>query len=609
MDRYTDKYHPLYVSGTYSIYTSAVVRHQHYITYKRYKHLLSEINNMELPLLTAKERDSLNKKLSKKKQYQLSDSYNYKYNPRRKFENIQDLKTKYGIILQPQPTNSINDPLNWSSNRKALHFIILLLLTAFFSALSNDASAPTDSINQLTSISYDSLNDSAGILFVAIAVSTWLLSPLNFLFGRKFVLFLGCLFALFGSLLYALIENVGDVYGSQILIGFSLGSVDAHVQLCLSSIFFRHQLGSIITIYNLAYSLGTYLGPMIANFISFRHDFRWVGWSGLIASSIVLVIVIFLLEENSFNYSKYNNNNSEDITLNLGFIQKGILSNDESNDVLLQGYNDEKWSYWRRISMFKNNFRDIDNEKNGNPKGNFIITYFKLLLTPIYCLRFPVVIYSGCIMGLQNAILTFYLTTEDTELYDPPFNYSANRVAIMNVPCIIGSVIGCLYAGSLTDYFILWIARKKDGIVESEYRLYFAFVSGLIGAIGLLMFGMGISRNLSSGVFYVGLAFISYMFSSSNNLAMLYIMDTYRDLMLECLVAANFINNIIGCIFTFACSPWLESSGIENTYIALAVITLAVMGFAGVFIKYGKTWRKYSNVYYVSLIDSRQKLL
>lgn len=599
MEKYTDRYHPQFIPGTYSIYSSAVIRHQHHMAIKRYRYLLAEINNNDEANNEQEAEQSVgpSTRLSKKKYRELSNSYNYKYSPKRPLGDIPDLKTRYGVILQPQPTNSRNDPLNWSKRRKTLHSLILLLVTAFTAALSNDASAPTDSINAITGISYDLLNDSAGVLFVSIVVSTWLYSPFDYLLGRKSVILFGAIFAFFSSIWYALMNDGGDSYGSQVLTGFSFGCADAHVQLCFASIFFRHQLGAIITIYNLAYSLGTYLGPLCANFISFDRTFRWVGWSGAIASGVLILIVLFLFEENSFDYAKYSHR-VDDLTLNLGFVQNGVISNEESDDALTQGYFDKPFSYLERYKPFR-----LPKDPQCRTLLGFVKHYFQLLLIPVRCIVFPPVIYAGCICGLQNAILTFYLTTEDTMLYSDPFNYSSAQVALMNIPCIIGSVIGCLYAGSMTDYFILWMARKNSGIVESEFRLYFAFLSGTVGAVGLLMFGFGISRNMDWRVFYIGLAFISYMFSSSTNLAMLYVMDTYRELTLEVLVCVAFINNIIGCIFTFACSPWLQSSGTENTYIALAVISLGVMHSSGGFIYFGKRWRKRTHAAYVRLAE------
>jgi MFS family permease len=598
MEKYTDKYHPQYIPGTYSIYSSALIRHQHHLAIRRYKYLLQDLEDKDKSRIGDESTNPfINKKLMSKKHYQLSNKYNYTYSSKRKFKDIPDLKTKFGIILQPQPTNSPNDPLNWSTKRKFLHFFLILSVTALMAGLSNDASAPTDSISKLTGISYNTLNNIAGIMFLMTALSAWFYSPFDFLLGRKSVILFGLIFALFGSIWYAKMEYNGDAYGSQILIGFGAGSIAAHAQLCLASIFYRHQLGAVITIYNLAFSLGTYLGPLVANYISEKRTFRWVGWSGSIASAILLVLTIFLFEEDSFDYLKFNNNKTDDLTLNLSLIQNNLLSNDESNDLILLGYNDEPKNYWERIILFTL----PKNEKYHNIK-NFLFHYFKLLIIPIKCMLFPPVVYAGCMCGLQNAILSFYLTTEDT-LSTEEFNFSTSDIALMNIPCIIGSIIGCLYAGSMTDYFILWMARKRNGIVESEYRLYFAFLSGSIGAAGLLMFGLGISRVLNWRVIYVGLGFISYMFSSSNNIAMLYVMDTYRELILETLVCVAFINNIIGCIFTFACSPWLDASGTENTYIALATITLGIMYASGLFIYWGKSWRKMTHEMYVRLVE------
>ncbi|GMM27784.1 hypothetical protein DAMA08_005000 [Martiniozyma asiatica (nom. inval.)] len=591
MEKYTDKYHPLFVPGTYSIYSSILIRHQHKVTFNKYK-LLSQLEDDG-----ASQGNSY--QIGKQHDY-LEADYNYKYQKNRKFKDIPDLKTKFGVILIPQPTNSINDPLNWSKRRKSLHFIILLLLTAFNAAISNDASAPTDSINALTGISYSTLNDTAGVLFVAIGVSTWLYSPFDYLLGRKIVVVLGALFLFLGSMWYARMKNDGDSFGSQILIGFGSGSSDAHVQLCFSSIFFTHQLGAVTTIYNMAYALGTFLGPLIANYVSASLGFRWVGWSGTIAGASILLIVLFAFEENAFEYYRFKYRN-DDLTLNLSLMKYGILSASETDDSVHLGYYDEKFGWWRRFSPFKL----TPNPKFRTIKG-FTKHYLKLLTLPVRCLWFPPVLFAGALCGLQNALLTFYLTTEDTLLYDPPFNYDNSRVALMNVPCIVGSIIGCLYAGSITDYFTLYLARKNDGVVESEFRLYFAFLSGTFGAVGLLMFGFGISRNLDWRVFYIGLGFIAYMFSSSMNLAMLYVMDTYRDLVLETLVGVAFINNMFGCIFTFACSPWLETSGIENTYITLAVISLIFMYSAGLFIVWGKKWRLMTRKTYVELVNIKQ---
>lgn len=56
-------------------------------------------------------------------------------------------------------------------------------------------------------------------------------------------------------------------------------------------------------------------------------------------------------------------------------------------------------------------------------------------------------------------MLTFYLTTEDETWDLPPHNYADVATALMNALCIIGAVIGCIYAGYLSDKFVLYMAK------------------------------------------------------------------------------------------------------------------------------------------------------
>lgn len=221
---------------------------------------------------------------------------------------------------------------------------------------------------------------------------------------------------------------------------------------------------------------------------------------------------------------------------------------------------------------------------------------------------YPPVWLSGLFWGIQDVFLTFYLTTEESYYYDPPWNYSDYGVAIMCVPTLIGAVIGCIYAGIVSDYFVLWMARKNNGILEAEYRLYFSFATAFIGPAGLLMFGIGTERALSWQVIYVGLGFIGFSWGCSGDIAMAYLMDCYPEMVLEGMVCTAIINNSISCIFTFVCSDWLSASGTENTYIALAVINFAITLLALPSFIYGKRIRLWTKKWYNDSVDLRDFL-
>ena len=46
----------------------------------------------------------------------------------------------------------------------------------------------------------------------------------------------------------------------------------------------------------------------------------------------------------------------------------------------------------------------------------------------------------------------------------------------MNVPCLIGAVIGCFYGGYLSDKFVLWRAKRRGGeSARPEDRLWLMY--------------------------------------------------------------------------------------------------------------------------------------
>ena len=78
-----------------------------------------------------------------------------------------------------------------------------------------------------------------------------------------------------------------------------------------------------------------------------------------------------------------------------------------------------------------------------NLKGTGFKQYINQLKLLLKVFLYPPVIYSGFCWGIQNALLTFYLTVEDDQYYDPPYSYGNIAVGLMNIPCLIGAIIGC----------------------------------------------------------------------------------------------------------------------------------------------------------------------
>lgn len=577
-DKYTNKYHPEYIPGTYNIFLEK-----------------GDTNDSGLKL------------------------------------------SKNGIILHPQPTDSPNDPLNWSVWTKSYQFFLLIFITAFTAATSNDAGSVQDSMNEIYDISYASMNTGAGVLFASVGLCTFILGPSSSLYGRKITYFICIVLGLVGAAWFAAAKSTTDTIWSQMFVGASEGCAEANVQLSISDMYFQHQLGWALTAYILGTSIGTYLGPLIAGFIIEGATFRWVGWVAVIISGVLLFFLITTQYETYFDRSRYaprdinaaeineiSHHEVNDGELDLDLInsdgnqlvdnssldekhnQKSSLStksditDNQSVDsfyILNNGADEKRVSYWKRIALIT---------PATNLKGWGFKQYIERLIGMLRVFWFPPVVLSGILWGLQDAFLTFYLTTEDDQYYDPPYNYSDTGVALMNIPTLIGAIIGCMYAGILSDYVVAWIARRRNGIHEAEDYLYFLIAVFIACPIGLMIFAVGTDRVWSWRVTYcVGLSFLGFSFGCSGDIAMSYLMSAYPEMVIEGMIGVSLINNSISCIFTFVCSLWLDAMGNTNTYAILTAIQVVACVSAVPFIIWGKRMRAWTKKYYLAFVETR----
>ncbi|VEU20252.1 DEKNAAC101185 [Brettanomyces naardenensis] len=537
--------------------------------------------------------------------------------------------TKDGIVLHPQPSDSPNDPLNWSRWTKILQFGLLLFITGFTAATSNDAGSVQDSMNEIYDISYDSMNTGAGVLFISIGLSTYFLGPTSSLYGRKLTYFICIVVGLIGAIWFGYAKRTSDTIWSQLFVGASEGCAEATVQLSISDMYFAHQLSTNLTMYILATSVGTYLGPLIAGFIVQYAGFRWVGWIAAIISGVLIVIMVLTQYETAFDRTKYygkidsssiGNESAEGSTADKKLLDEekskgqkvsahaelasssslnstGNGDSEAAKGMYGTGANESRISFWKRVRLIT---------PSPNLRGTGFKQYFNLLFLMLRVFWFPPVLLSGILWGLQDAFLTFYLTTEDDLYYYPPWNYSDTGVALMNVPCAIGAFIGCLYAGWFSDQVVFRLAKRRGGIHEAEDYLWMLITILIVDPIGLMIFAVGTDRQWSWKITYtIGLGFIGFSFGCAGDIAMSYLMSSYPEMILEGMIGVSLINNGIGCIFTFTCSPWLDVMSNTKTYAILSGLQVGACLMIIPFMKYGKSMRLWTKKYYISYIEAR----
>jgi len=511
---------------------------------------------------------------------------------------------KYGdIVLSPQPTNSPNDPLNWSLPRKYWHCILLCFITALTAATSNDAGSAQDGMNAEYGISYNAMNTGAGVLFIGIGYFTLLISPAAWLYGRRITYLVCMTLGVAGAIWMARVQTTEDSIWNQLFVGASEACAEANVQLSLSEIFFQHQRGATLGVYVLSTSIGTYLGPLIAGYVADRIGWRWIGWLSVIISSCTIVVLFFTLEETLFDRSAYDVGTIDGVHQTSGTLEphsdheKTADFNKTTSDVP-HAESEVPKTYWQRIQLIT---------LAPNVVGTGCKQYFNRLLHTLRVFSFPAVIYSGLQWGAQDAWLTFYLTLEEDNWYDPPWNYTDVGVGIMNVPTLIGAVIGCFWGGWLSDRFVEWRAKKRNGIREAEDRLWMMYPCAIISPVGMLLFGIGTANGWNWPVPYVGLGFIGFGWGCAGDLSMAYLMDAYPEMVLEGMVGVSVINNSLACIFTFTASHWLATS-VRNCMIEIAVLDFLFVMCTVPMMIWGKSCRRWTLGRYQEFVRIRDTL-
>ncbi|WPG97682.1 Hypothetical protein R9X50_00046200 [Acrodontium crateriforme] len=507
------------------------------------------------------------------------------------------------ITLIPTPTDSPNDPLKWSPWRKYWHTTLVLFITGLTAATSNDAGAASDGLLNDLGISYNVDNTGAGVLFIGIGYFTLLASPMPKLYGRRMQYLLCLVFSIVGAVWFARIQTAEDSIWCQLFVGASEGCAEALVQLSLNDITYQHQRGTVLGIYILATSIGTFLGPLIAGYVSIQ-SWRWIGWTNVIISSVTLVVFYFGLEETAFDRNAIlgqqvdqGTDSAKRIENEKDYASKELavdppMDQEMAMDVRME----RRKTYFERIALIT---------PAPNMVGTGLRQYFQRLWQSMRVFIFPAVLFSGLQWGAQDAWLTFYLTIEENNWYDAPWNYTDQAVAIMNIPTLIGATIGCFYGGWFSDIFTQWMAKRRGGISEAEDRLWLLIPSIIINPAGLMLFGIGTDKGYSWPAPYVGLAFIGFGWGCAGDLSMAYLMDSYPEMIMEGMVGVAVFNNTLACVFTFVCSYWIDGSGIGNTFIAIGVLSFCFQCLVFPMIYWGKTWRRWTAPRYKHFLHIR----
>ncbi|KAH7922411.1 MFS general substrate transporter [Leucogyrophana mollusca] len=502
-------------------------------------------------------------------------------------------RSKNGIVLVPQPSNSPNDPLNWPFWRKSMLMLTITYGAGVVGAFGPVIGAGLTQVALNLNTSVNDLSMITGDLVLAIGLVLLLTAPASVVWGRRPVFLLGNALLLASAIWSAVAKDLGSLTASRVIGGIGMAPIECLVEATIADIFFVHERGTWIAVWSFAL-LGGICGVSIVNGYLIQ-DVSWrvcfVVEAALCA--VLLVLTILFVPETAYRRSTVVNAHIESSDQSTSSIPgKSTSAVTESSDV-------------EKISKVSIDVLPSDTEKRDSyrksllPYAGYRYTeesFWRICLRPFTLLCSPVVAWGTLIYGTTAGWLVA-LSVSVSLLFSSPaygYDFEAGPVGLISgVGPFIAAILGNAIAGPLSDWSVTWLSRRNGGIYEPEFRLF--MVIPLLVSTTIGWFGWAISANLlelwiGPAVFYSLLNFGQAVGSIA---VVSYVVDAHSNYAPEAFATINCIKNLFTFGLTYYVVPWLAAQGVLRTFCTIGGINIWVCLMTIPMYVYGKRARSW----------------
>ncbi|KAJ5733147.1 hypothetical protein N7533_013594 [Penicillium manginii] len=504
-------------------------------------------------------------------------------------EDMSESRGQRTIMLDPIPTNDPNEPLNWSTLRKAVNWTIVLGMTIVtFTLLSIQPIFWQQMIVDLR-VDYDQLNQSMSVNYVGLAMGCVVFIPVAKKFGRRPVYIVSASVLLATSFWMSRLETLTELYVCNLLQGLGGAVNETIAMITIADLFFVHHRGSMNGLYMIMMMIGSFLTPMAAGTQATRQGWRWSYTTLGIFNALFVILFIFLYEE-----TKYT-------PIITGTPRPGTAEDDIAEDDSAENTGDPDAK--KVPSVTKASVSDEPSAQNHQldtsipisswQKRLALVTATSESIWPYYyrpfkaLFTFPAVMFAGLQYAAGVIWLTILSSVVSLVFPLPPYLFTPEQIGFMSLGPFIGNLLG------------------NNGFYEPEMRLYILHLPALTMAGGLIMFGATVERGMHWIYPSVGGALFGFGLGSIGDASLTLVIDSYRDITGDAFTAIAFLRNACSIGIPFAITPWIARNGLQNMFIACGFISFGVTLLAVPMIFWGKTARQALAVRYYRLVEQQ----
>ncbi|KAI3403423.2 hypothetical protein KGF56_003707 [Candida oxycetoniae] len=358
-------------------------------------------------------------------------------------EHYDYLMQRHGTVdLDPLPSSDPNDPLNWPNWQKNYEILSIAFgtFTSTFMASGMQPSYEAMAEKYGVSISDASYFTSVQICVFGILPLVWI--PLMNTYGRKPFLTVGALFCCALNIGGGFCQTYGQQMATRVLNAVFISTVTSAGGSVVGDLAFAHERGKKNGWWSLGFVLGTPGGSFITGFIQYHAGTRWVFWVFAIMNFIQFLLWIVSRE------TVYSRGCPDTIHINYIGIRKSSA---------------RPFSWFMFIRPLKH-------------ASSFNITMAVIAASVTFC-------YGNIVLSVEMPQVMISL-----------FHLNAQQMSLQFISLIIGSVIGEIIAGPLSDWWMKRCTAKRNGRRVIVDRLWLTYDGYLLVIVGLIVWGVYLTK-------------------------------------------------------------------------------------------------------------------
>lgn len=348
----------------------------------------------------------------------------------------------------------------------------------------------------------------------------------------------------------------------RIVQGFAAAPLETLISATVSELFFVHEKGKMLSIWNLFVMGGVKLGQLVAGFIIQNLGFKFTfGICALMYAGIFPMMYFFVPETVYF---------APEATTEVIFDKSSL----RVYEIIIP---DPVKTYGQRLKIFQGRVS----------QASFWATAFK----PLPLITFPAVIYAALTYSVYAAGLTLIALLQDTIFSAPPYNLSSSAIGLTNLPLFGVGLCGTLIAGYCADAITGFMTRRNNGVYEPEFRLVQMVIAASLSTVAYVGFGYSVAAGapLAIPIAFLGVQTFATPFATSSMFT--YIMDCHSVHAAQAFVTMNFIKALLSLVMSNFVNGWFASSGAKSVFTVVAIANLGVSVFTIPMYIFGKRLR------------------